>query len=85
MRGLSSYLSLGPACPAESSECAVYMDALLQDVRQEAWGGMIPTELSMDSSEVTSLQRPLPLYVSSCETHLPQLRVATGGVLFPPT
>ncbi|CAN0068273.1 unnamed protein product [Ectocarpus sp. 12 AP-2014] len=39
------------------------MDALLEDVRQEAWGGMIPTELSMDSSEVTSLQMPLPLYL----------------------
>ncbi|CAN0218289.1 unnamed protein product [Ectocarpus sp. 12 AP-2014] len=39
------------------------MDALLEDVRQEAWGGMIPTELSMDGSEVTSLQRPLPLYL----------------------
>lgn len=42
----------------------VKMDGLLQDVRQEAWGGLIPTELSMDSSEITSLQRPLPLYVS---------------------
>eukprot|EP00752_Nemacystus_decipiens_P005704 g5162.t1 len=39
------------------------MDGLLHDVRQEAWGGLIPTELSMDSSEVTSLQRPLPLYL----------------------
>lgn len=50
--------------------CLSKMDGLLQDVRQEAWGGLIPTELSMDSSEVTSLQRPLPLYVSS-ETESP--------------
>lgn len=40
------------------------MDALLQEVRQEAWDGLIPAEFSMDSQEVTSLQRPLPLYVS---------------------
>ncbi|CAM9943444.1 unnamed protein product [Scytosiphon promiscuus] len=39
------------------------MDGLLHEVRQEAWGGLIPAELSMDSSEVTSLQRPLPLYL----------------------
>lgn len=40
------------------------MDSLLREVRQGAWDGLIPTELSMDSLEVTSLQRPLPLYVS---------------------
>lgn len=57
----------GSPCSAGS-----VMDALLQDVREEAWGGMIPTELSMDSSEVTSLQRPLPLYVSSVKTYLQQ-------------
>lgn len=43
----------------------VKMEGLLQDVRKEAWDGLIPTELSMDTAEVTSLQRPLPLYVSS--------------------
>lgn len=40
------------------------MDSLLQEVREEAWNGLIPAEFTMDSSEITSLQRPLPLYVS---------------------
>lgn len=39
-------------------------EQLFEDVREEAWAGLIPAEFSMDSSEVTSLQRPLPLYVS---------------------
>ncbi|CAN0242320.1 unnamed protein product [Pylaiella littoralis] len=39
------------------------MDGLLREVQRGAWDGLIPTELSMDSSEVTSLQRPLPLYL----------------------
>lgn len=41
------------------------MGCLLQGVREEAWYGLIPAEFSMDSSEVTSLQRPLPLFVSA--------------------
>lgn len=40
------------------------MEALLCSVHEEAWDGFIPIEFSMDASEVTSLQRPLPLYVS---------------------
>lgn len=41
------------------------MEGLLKSVREEAWDGLIPAEFSMDSAEVTALQRPLPLYVSS--------------------
>ena len=40
------------------------MEGLLKSVREEAWDGLIPAEFSMDSAEVTALQRPLPLYVS---------------------
>lgn len=41
------------------------MGSILKVVREEAWHGLIPAEFSMDSSEVTSLQRPLSLYVSA--------------------
>lgn len=44
--------------------------SMLNSVHEEAWNGLIPTEFSMDVSEVTSLQRPLPLYVSSVVTFL---------------
>ncbi|CAM9506562.1 unnamed protein product, partial [Laminaria digitata] len=47
----------------EATRCSTEMDALLQEVREEAWNGLIPAEFSMDSQEVTSLQRPLPLYL----------------------
>ncbi|CAM9821627.1 unnamed protein product [Ascophyllum nodosum] len=39
------------------------MEGLFREVQNETWDGMIPAELSMDSSEITSLQRPLPLYL----------------------
>lgn len=50
------------------------MDALLQEVRQESWDGLIPAEFSMDSQEVTSLQPPLPLYVSDVLRSIPIYR-----------
>ena len=53
-----------------ATRCSTEMDALLQDVRQEAWDGLIPAEFSMDSQEVTSLERPLPLYVSDVPFHM---------------
>ncbi|CAM9944131.1 unnamed protein product [Discosporangium mesarthrocarpum] len=35
----------------------------IPSVREAAWGGKIPAEFYMDPSEVTALQRPLPLYL----------------------
>lgn len=55
--GIEGLVPLGAAWKGE-------MEALLSSVHEEAWDGFIPIEFSMDVSEVTSLQRPLPLYVS---------------------